>query len=208
MMMSLIQNCMTLFLLLQKDEPEYKTGLCIHKPCTGDAYTMNHLNHKSNAAGILGVAVLIFIDQYTKHLASVYLMNKNFVLIRYVFELEYLENTGAAWGILAGRHIFFVIVACAITVLLSFYYILLPAARRFRPLKIFFVLITAGALGNMIDRIAHGYVIDFFYFSLINFPIFNVADICVSIGAVLLVLFVLFYYKDNELDIFRLNRKK
>jgi len=168
---------------------------------------MNHTRLKSYIAGIIGVILLIVIDQYTKHLAAACLTRQNFILIRNVFELEYLENTGAAWGILAGRHVFFVAVACAITVLLSFYYVHMPAARRYRPIKIFFVMITAGALGNMIDRISHGYVIDFFYFSLINFPIFNVADICVSVGAVLLVLFVLFYYDDNELDSFRIKGK-
>ena len=60
------------------------------------------------------------------------------------------------------------------------------------------VLILSGAIGNLIDRIAYGYVVDFLYFKLINFPIFNVADCYVVIGACLMFLFVLFVYKEPE----------
>lgn len=62
------------------------------------------------------------------------------------------------------------------------------------------VLIMAGAYGNCIDRISHKYVIDFFYFKLINFPIFNVADIYVTAATFLLFFLILFYYKEEELE--------
>ncbi len=61
--------------------------------------------------------------------------------------------------------------------------------------------LTAGAVGNLIDRIFRGYVIDFIYISLIHFPIFNVADICVSLSAGLLLILMLFVYRDDELEI-------
>ena len=61
-------------------------------------------------------------------------------------------------------------------------------------------MICSGALGNFIDRIAHRYVVDFFYFELIDFPVFNVADIYVTVSAVLLILLILFYYKEDELS--------
>lgn len=64
----------------------------------------------------------------------------------------------------------------------------------------------AGALGNFIDRTLQGYVIDFFYFKWINFPIFNVADIYVTTAVILLLVLVLFYYKEEELDF--IGRKK
>lgn len=62
------------------------------------------------------------------------------------------------------------------------------------------MILTAGAIGNLIDRLRLDYVIDFFYFELINFPIFNVADVYVSCGMVLLVLFGLFYYKEEDIE--------
>ena len=70
------------------------------------------------------------------------------------------------------------------------------------PLKACIVAIAAGAIGNMIDRVRLGYVIDFFYFELIDFPIFNVADIYVTVAAFALVLLILFYYKEDEIDSF------
>ena len=65
------------------------------------------------------------------------------------------------------------------------------------------VLIFAGAIGNFIDRIRQGFVVDFLYFELIDFPIFNVADIYVTVGCILLILLLLFYYKDEELNFFK-----
>ena len=78
-------------------------------------------------------------------------------------------------------------------------YARMPVTRKFMVTRILIVLIGAGAVGNFIDRIRQGYVVDFFYFSAINFPIFNVADIYVTCAAVLLILTVLFYYKDQDL---------
>ena len=71
---------------------------------------------------------------------------------------------------------------------------------RFLPLQVCGVLVFAGAWGNCIDRLSHGYVIDFFYFILIDFPIFNVADIYVTVAAFVLVILLLFYYKEEDLD--------
>lgn len=75
----------------------------------------------------------------------------------------------------------------------------IPLTKRFTPIRIVAVLIVAGAIGNMIDRVVHQYVIDFFYFKLINFPIFNVADIYVVVACILFILLMLFYYKEEEL---------
>ena len=61
-------------------------------------------------------------------------------------------------------------------------------------------MILAGAVGNLIDRIMNGYVVDFIYFQVINFPVFNVADICVTLGVVFLIIFLLFKYRSTDLD--------
>ena len=76
----------------------------------------------------------------------------------------------------------------------------LPNAQRYLPLRICAVLILSGAFGNCIDRIRLNYVVDFLYFKLINFPIFNVADIYVTVAAFLLVILILIYYKEDDLE--------
>ena len=153
-----------------------------------------------NILGILSFAVLVLIDQITKHLAVLRLKgNGPFVLIPDVFELHYLENQGAAFGILQGMRWFFLIITAAIVVLIAYIYVKMPASKRFRFLRVLLVFIAAGAVGNVIDRIRQGYVVDFFYFCLIDFPIFNVADIYVTCAGILLVFAILFYYKDDDL---------
>ena len=87
-------------------------------------------------------------------------------------------------------------------VLIAICYILfkVPETKKYNILHILLVLIASGAIGNMIDRIRLEYVVDFFYFVLINFPIFNVADIYVSVACVLLAIVMLFVYKEEDLD--------
>ena len=79
---------------------------------------------------------------------------------------------------------------------------------KFWPIRLIAIAILAGAWGNMLDRIRLAYVVDFFYFKLIDFPIFNVADIYVSVATVVLILLVLFYYKDEDLNHILKNRKE
>ena len=79
-------------------------------------------------------------------------------------------------------------------------FIRFPKEAHYRPLAVLAVFIAAGAIGNMIDRLLNGYVIDFLYFSLIDFPIFNVADIYVTTAAIALIILVIFYYKDEDFE--------
>ena len=151
-------------------------------------------------AGILAFVALLIIDQITKLRAVATLKNQEpFVLIDGVFELHYLENFGAAFGILQGQRTFFVIITVIILIVVFYIYAKMPKTKRFNILRMILVLIGAGALGNFIDRTRQGYVVDFFYFKLIDFPIFNVADIYVTGSAIALVVFILFYYKDADL---------
>ena len=71
---------------------------------------------------------------------------------------------------------------------------------KYKDLRILFLFVFSGAVGNMIDRIRLGYVIDMFDFRLINFPVFNVADIYVTCSMIILLILILFKYKDNELE--------
>lgn len=158
---------------------------------------------------IVGLAAAIGLDQWTKYLAVIHLKDQQpFIIWEGVFELYYSENRGAAFGMLQGRQGFFFLVG--IVVILAVIYALykMPVSTRFRPLTFCLLLITAGAMGNMIDRILQGFVVDFLYFSLINFPIFNVADCYVTIATAILVVLLLVYYKEEELEIFSPGKKR
>ena len=156
----------------------------------------------------IGGAAAIFLDQLTKYLAVVYLKdNPSFVLIDGVFEFRYLENRGAAFGMMQNMQYFFVAGAVIICIVIAFLYVRMPHTARYIPLRICAVLLCAGAVGNMIDRVRLNYVIDFFYFRLIDFPIFNVADCYVVIACLLFVVLILFYYKE-EVDFGFLGGKK
>jgi signal peptidase II len=143
--------------------------------------------------------ILVGFDQFTKHLAYVRLYGKSpYVLIKGVLELSYLQNAGAAWGMLQGRQTLFI--ALTVLILAAIIYVLLktPLTRRYAPLYVIMTLLSAGAVGNFIDRALNGYVHDFIYFVLIDFPVFNVADCYVTISMVLFVVCFLFMYGDEE----------
>ena len=141
------------------------------------------------------IIILIIADQLTKLWALADLRGSEGIpVISGVFELQYLENRGAAFGILQDKQILFLLITVAVAVLLTYISIRIPEER------ICYVLLMAGAFGNLIDRVARGYVVDFFYFKLIDFPIFNVADIYVTVTMVLLIGLILFYYKEEDFE--------
>ena len=84
----------------------------------------------------------------------------------------------------------------------------LPDKKKFRILYVLFGLLTGGAIGNMVDRIRLGYVVDFIYVSLIDFPIFNVADMCIVISIIILAILYLFVYKEEDLSFLNFKQKK
>ncbi|RGC32448.1 signal peptidase II [Hungatella hathewayi] len=156
---------------------------------------------------VLGCIVLIVLDQFTKWLAVVHLKDQEpFVIWKGVFKLEYLENRGAAFGIMQDRQILFAVGAVVIVCLIGFIYGRMPHTSRYYLLRICAVMICAGAIGNMIDRLRLNYVVDFFYFELINFPIFNIADCYVVVACILFAFAILFYYKEDELSCFSLKK--
>ncbi len=160
--------------------------------------------------GVIAVFILIVLDQFTKYLAVANLKDSaEYSLIDGVFSLRYLENHGAAFGILQGKQILFYIITIVIVVAVVYIYLRIPTEKRYLPLNIVLILIASGALGNFIDRFFKHYVVDFLYFKLINFPIFNVADVYVTGGAIALVVLLIFKYKDDDFKrIFGINKKK
>ncbi|TCT14949.1 signal peptidase II [Natranaerovirga pectinivora] len=148
---------------------------------------------------IIAVFVLVGIDQITKYLAIEHLMNtRGIPIIKDVFELVYVENRGAAFGIMQNRVMFFVIITFAILGFIIYYYNKIPKEKKYNYIRFCLILIVSGAIGNLIDRIFLGYVVDFIYFKLIDFPVFNIADIYVTVGAILTFILIIFVYKNDE----------
>ncbi len=161
------------------------------------------MKKKRNVAvcGIIVWILLLAADQITKYLAQLYLKGTSGIpLLPGVFELFYLENRGAAFGMMTDRQWFFILVALAILVLAVWFFRKLPTDSYFGWMRFLCVLIGAGAVGNMIDRIVYGYVTDFLYFKAINFPVFNVADCYVCIGALLTVILLFTKYKNEHFE--------
>lgn len=148
---------------------------------------------------LVATSLLIAVDQLTKFWAVAQLHNANRVipLIDGVFEFRYAENPGVAFSMLEGQRWIFIpitVVICGILLIVM----LRSPLRRYTLFNVTCMLILSGAIGNLIDRIAYGYVIDFLYFRLIDFPIFNFADCCVVIGAILLFIFIIFVMKEDD----------
>lgn len=163
---------------------------------------------KSYITAILGCAILIVFDQFTKYLASAHLKDQPpFIIIKKVFQLQYLENRGAAFGILQNQKVFFIISGILILAIMGYGFIKIPKTKHYIGMRFCIILIVSGAIGNMIDRISQNYVVDFFYFELIDFPIFNMADIYVVIASISLVLLILFFYKDEDFSFLSLRKK-
>lgn len=156
---------------------------------------------------ILGVAILTIVDQWTKGLAFHSLKGKtDLTLIPGWFSLHYLENRGAAFGIFQNQQSFFYVLTIAVLLVLLLIYWNIPEHKRYLPFRITMIVLMAGAVGNLIDRMVHQYVIDFFYLEIIDFPVFNVADIYVTFSVIFLIILILFYYKEEELQFFKKKR--
>lgn len=188
--------------------------------------------NKFMGLSVLTIIMLVILDQLTKFQAVVKLRNGSpFVIIDGVFELRYLENQSAAFGFdimsffqkifkikyftenpeafLTAKMVIFAIVTIAVVILLMIFYSRIPQTKRFFGINLILIFFVAGAIGNLIDRIVNNYVVDFFYFKLINFPIFNVADIYVTIAAFAFIILGIFYYKEEDFEmIFKKKDKK
>ena len=153
--------------------------------------------------------LLTMVDQWTKSLVVHHLKGQSdVILIPGVFQLHYLENRGAAFGILQNQRAVFVVLTVIYLAAVFWFLRRCPKTGRYTLLHIIASVLTAGALGNFIDRLRLGYVVDFFYFSLINFPIFNVADIFVVVSFIGNAISVLFVYNDEEFDFLSIKKKE
>lgn len=169
------------------------------------------MNKKNNllvlAGGFVCVVLLTLLDQITKVTAVNKLSQKPYVLIDGVFEFHYIQNYDSAWGMLSGKTVLLVVVTLIVMTLIGYAFIRTPKNKKYFLLAVCEVVLLAGALGNFIDRITLGYVRDFLYFSLIDFPIFNVADCYVVVSAIIACILVIFVYKDEDFAFLSLKKK-
>lgn len=142
-------------------------------------------------SGIISL-IIIFIDQISKFIvSSTFSAETQITIIPKVLRLIYVKNTGAAFSIFSEHVEFLGIVSAIFSVLIVIYAIKTKPVHLIHRLSISFIF--AGAVGNGIDRIVRGYVIDFIETVFIEFPVFNIADIAITTGAVLLIIYMLFF---------------
>lgn len=163
-------------------------------------------NKKKYLIFIIITVLGVILDRITKLIAIDKLTDKSKVLIKDVLELRLLYNTGAAWSFMHNNTWILTVISMLLSAVLIFIIVKIPDKPHMTSLTVLLSFIVSGALGNLIDRVAMGKVTDFIYFKLINFPIFNVADIWVSCSTVILIILILFYYKDEDFE--WLQRKK
>jgi len=139
---------------------------------------------------IIGILVL---DQVTKYMAETQLSAMNtYPLWENIFHLTYSRNTGAAFSILRNKQTLLIGITLVVMVFLSVYLYKSVQSQEPWMLNLALAMILGGGIGNLIDRVRLNYVIDFFDFTLINYPIFNIADCFIVIGTVVLGYLLIF----------------
>ncbi|NNG67987.1 signal peptidase II [Caldanaerobacter subterraneus] len=135
------------------------------------------------------VVFVVFLDQFTKYLAAKYLMPVgSYPVIKHFFHLTYVENRGAAFGMLQNKTLFFIVITVVVGIVLIYSMIKLPENSLY---NYTLAMILGGAIGNLIDRVRLGYVVDFIDFKF--FPaVFNVADSFIVVGAIILGYLMIF----------------
>ena len=127
--------------------------------------------------------IVIIIDQITKHIISINnksLINKDLIF----FNLDYVKNFGAAFNIFNGNRIFLSVLSIIVAIFIIYLFLNNNNISKIDLLSYSFIL--GGTIGNGLDRIIKGYVIDFINLNFINFPVFNVADISINVGIILI----------------------
>ena len=150
-----------------------------------------NINLKNNINQAIIVAICFSLDQFSKNYINLNysrIINKDLI----IFTLEYVKNNGAAFSIFAGNRLFLSIISIISSIILT-YYIFLKKTNLINRIGLSFIL--SGTLGNGIDRVLNGYVIDFIKIKLINFPVFNIADILINLGVLILITNYLKYKK-------------
>lgn len=148
----------------------------------------------------LAIVVLTTLDQFSKYLIVTNIKDGNnaIVLIKDFFSLTYVKNYGAGFSILQNQKIFLIAISIIAIVIIG--YLLINAKKNESLNIVCYLLIIGGSIGNLIDRLKLGYVIDFLDFNIFgyDFPVFNFADCCITIGCILLIVSLLLENKNAK----------
>ena len=168
---------------------------------------------------ILSVIAIIVIDQWTKLLTLKYVKDtQGFYIINKVLRIFFVRNEGMAWGMLQNKQIIFIIITPIVIAALIYVFYKMPFEKKYIIMRICLIFLTGGAIGNLIDRVDavdrvellngvfttgnlfHGYVVDMIYAEIINFPVFNIADSFITVGFALLMISIIFIYKEKDFE--------
>lgn len=136
-------------------------------------------------------AVIVLFDQIIKYFVANLEFHHKFTIIHNFFNITYVQNDGAAWSILSGNRI--LLISVGFISLFLIYFFLIKNKELTTNEQISYSLLIGGIIGNLLDRIIRGYVIDYLDFKIFNyyFPVFNLADIMIVIGMILIIIQVL-----------------
>lgn len=146
------------------------------------------------------VVIIIALDQISKY----WVVNNigptdSITVIPGVIDFVYVKNTGAAFSFLADKTYGIIFLSCiSVAFCIGVIWFMIKKKPQNKLLTISLALMLSGALGNVIDRISRGYVVDFIETTFIKFPVFNIADIAITLGAALVIIFVLFFDKSKN----------
>lgn len=148
-------------------------------------------------AFVIAIAIVV-IDQVSKLIASSLLIyNQSVSIIPYLINFRLVYNTGAAWSILSDHHWILALISVIATIGLIYFVIKKVNFKEHKILSIALSMLLGGCIGNMIDRLFFEKgVIDFIELAFMNFPVFNVADLCLTTGVIMLMVHLLFLDKD------------
>ncbi len=153
---------------------------------------------KTKFVGLI-IIFIFFLDQITKSLIDQALtLKQSITIFPNIFYFTKAYNTGASFSILQGQQWFFILFAIVVVIAVIYYYKKIPVNNR-----LFIAFILAGTIGNLVDRLQYGYVIDFIDFKI--WPVFNIADTAVCIGAAGLIYYIL---KDDKKSKKKIKKKK
>ena len=154
---------------------------------------------------VLIAAVLVGVDQWTKYWAVTQLKPVgNITVVEGFLDFTFVENRGVAFGVFSGQKWLILVLTAAIIVFLLYFFVKMPRTREYQLVRAAMVPVLAGAVGNLLDRVFRGYVVDFFEITFISWPVFNMADIFVVTGVIALAILILFVIKEEP----KIERKK
>lgn len=162
------------------------------------AYLVKNIGYAIRAPSVLLYATLFFVlDRFTKYIVQASILSLPIPVVKNFFTLTFVKNPGVAFGWFPDWRLPPIMMALVMIGIIAYYTFQLPPSERLTRWSL--ALLVGGAMGNLYDRVLYGYVVDFFLFHIgsVDFPVFNVADIAIDVGVVLLFIDIFFFGSDE-----------